>query len=65
MKTPVRLKLSAMMFIQYFIWGSWYVTLATYYSHFDPTAPYHYGLFTHDFTERPAAAVLRSFLADR
>ena len=60
----VRAKLSAMMFLQFFIWGAWYTTIAVYMTH------HGMGTLTHwPYTVNPIAAIVAPFflglVADR
>src|SRR5258705_2913630 len=60
----VRAKLSAMMFLQFFIWGAWYTTIAVYMTH------HGMGTLTHwPYTVNPIAAIAAPFflglVADR
>ncbi|MEX2153617.1 MAG: MFS transporter [Gemmatimonadaceae bacterium] len=59
-----RLKLSVMMFLQFFIWGAWYTTVAVYMTQHDM------GTLTHwPYTVNPIAAIAAPFflglVADR
>jgi nucleoside transporter len=60
----VRTKLSTMMFLQFFIWGAWYTTIAVYMTH------HGMGTLTHwPYTVNPIAAIAAPFflglIADR
>ena len=64
MKSTINLKLSVMMFLQFFIWGAWYTSIAVYM-----TAE-GMGSLTHwPFTVNPVAAIAAPFflglIADR
>lgn len=64
MKTTTRVQLSAMMFLEFFIWGSWYTTVAVYMSKHDMANLTHW-----PFTVNPVAAIIAPFfvglIADR
>ena len=60
----VRAKLSAMMFLQFFIWGAWYTTIAVYMTHHGMATLTHW-----PYTVNPIAAIVAPFflglIADR
>lgn len=60
----VQLRLSAMMFLEFFIWGAWYTVIAVYMSHHGMATLTHW-----PFTVNPVAAILApffvGFIADR
>ena len=64
MKSAINLKLSVMMFLQFFIWGAWYTSIAVYMT------AQGMGSLTHwPFTVNPVAAIAAPFflglVADR
>ncbi len=64
MNTSVRVRLSVLMFLEFFIWGSWYTTIAVYMTKHDM------GNLTHwPYTVNPVAAIIAPFfvglIADR
>jgi MFS family permease len=60
----VRARLSAMMFLQFFIWGAWYTTIAVYMTHHGMATLTHW-----PYTVNPIAAIVAPFflglVADR
>ena len=62
--SKVQLRLSTMMFLEFFIWGAWYSVIAVYMSHHGMVDLTHW-----PFTVNPVAAILApffvGFIADR
>jgi nucleoside transporter len=62
--TGTRFKLSVMMFLQFFIWGAWYTTIAVYMTHHGMETLTHW-----PYTVNPIAAIAAPFflglVADR
>jgi nucleoside transporter len=64
MKSGIQFRLSAMMFLQFFIWGSWYTTIAVFMTNEGMETLTHW-----PYTVNPVAAIIAPFflglIADR
>ena len=64
MKSKVKVQLSAMMFLQFFVWGAWYTTIAVYMTKHGMPDLTHW-----PYTVNPVAAIVAPFflglIADR
>jgi nucleoside transporter len=65
MSTKIRLQLSVMMFVQFFVWGAWYVTAPNYLN----TIGFNAGDISWTYTIGPLACIISPFfvgmIADR
>ena len=66
MKMSVRIQLSAMMFLEFFIWGAWFVTMATYLKfNLHATDPQQGFSYTSQSFGAILAPFIIGFIADR
>src|SRR5437764_2495469 len=66
MKISTRIQLSVMMFLEFFIWGSWFVTMATYLKYnLNATDPQQGFSYTSQSFGAILAPFIIGFIADR
>ena len=56
MKAALRVQLSVMMFLEFFIWGSWYTSIGVYMSNHNMANLTHW-----PYTVNPIAAIIAPF----
>ncbi len=62
MSLSLRIRLSIMMFLQYFIWGAWFVTMGTYMLDSESGLAFELGHVGRAYNAAPVAAIISPFI---